>query len=119
MDQQQIPDWQQIDTIFLDMDGTLLDLYFDNHFWLEHLPMRFAEEASIDIEAARAHLSELYQSRQGTLDWYCIDYWGDKLGLDILTLKEEVDHLIRMHPHVEEFLHKLRASGKTVALVTN
>lgn len=119
MAQQQILDWKQIDTVFLDMDGTLLDLYFDNHFWLEHLPQRFAENASMDIEEARAHLRQLYESRQGTLDWYCIDYWGDKLGLDILTLKEEVDHLIRMHPHVEEFLHLLRETGKTVALVTN
>ena len=23
--------WQQIDTVFLDMDGTLLDLHFDNY----------------------------------------------------------------------------------------
>ena len=26
-------DWTQLDTILLDMDGTLLDLEFDNHFW--------------------------------------------------------------------------------------
>ena len=35
--------WSDIDTVLLDMDGTLLDLHFDNHFWLEHLPQRYAE----------------------------------------------------------------------------
>ena len=30
--------WNKIDTILLDMDGTLLDLYFDNYFWREHVP---------------------------------------------------------------------------------
>ncbi|HBT55971.1 MAG TPA: haloacid dehalogenase, partial [Pseudomonas sp.] len=30
--------WNAIDTVLLDMDGTLLDLHFDNHFWLEHMP---------------------------------------------------------------------------------
>ena len=27
--------WRDIDTVLLDMDGTLLDLHYDNHFWLE------------------------------------------------------------------------------------
>ena len=25
----------EVDTILLDMDGTLLDLHYDNHFWME------------------------------------------------------------------------------------
>ena len=120
MDQPQLKlDWQQIDTVFLDMDGTLLDLYFDNHFWLEHIPKRFAEKESWSVDKARERLMELYKSRQGSLDWYCIDYWSKQLGLDILALKSEVDHLIRMHPHVEEFLNWLNLSEREVALITN
>jgi putative hydrolase of the HAD superfamily len=101
------------------MDGTLLDLYFDNHFWLEHVPKRYAEKHNWSIEEASRHLEEKYHSRAGTLDWYCIDYWGSELGMDILTLKEEVEHLIGFHPHVEQFLAKLHQSDKFVALVTN
>ena len=112
-------DWQTIDTVFLDMDGTLLDLYFDNHFWLEHVPRRYAEMNGWSLEEAKEHLQALYASRIGTLDWYCIDYWSDQLGLDILTLKQEVEHLIRMHPHVEEFLNRLHGLVEKSVLVTN
>ena len=35
-----IPDWSCIEVVCLDMDGTVLDLHFDNLFWLEVLPRR-------------------------------------------------------------------------------
>ena len=46
-------DWSSLDTVFLDMDGTLLDLHFDNHFWLEHLPRRYAEQFDLTPEDAK------------------------------------------------------------------
>jgi HAD superfamily hydrolase (TIGR01509 family) len=112
-------DWTQIDNVFLDMDGTLLDLRFDNHFWLEHVPLRYAESRGIALEQARAELMQRYRSVEGTLEWYCVDRWSRELGLDIALLKEEVDHLIAVHPHVMEFLEALRRAGKRRVLVTN
>jgi len=112
-------DWNQIDTVFLDMDGTLLDLHFDNHFWLEHVPMRYAQSRGLAPEAARRELLERYRSVEGTLEWYCIDRWSRELGLDIALLKEEVDHLIAVHPHVLDFLRGLQNAGKRSVLVTN
>ncbi|MET0106661.1 MAG: GMP/IMP nucleotidase [Sedimenticola sp.] len=112
-------DWNQIDSVFLDMDGTLLDLHFDNHFWLEHVPVRYAEARAIPLEQAKRQLMELYKSIEGTLEWYCVDHWSCKLGLDIALLKEEVDHLIAVHPHVVDFLDAMKQGGKRVVLVTN
>ena len=112
-------DWNQIDTVFLDMDGTLLDLHFDNHFWLEHVPKRYAEANEISLEDAKADLLGRYQSILGTLEWYCVDHWSRELELDIALLKEEVDHLIAVHPHVVDFLDAVRALGKRIVLVTN
>ncbi len=112
-------DWEQIDTVLLDMDGTLLDLHFDNHFWMEYVPMRFAEREGISHEEAKEQLLARYNDILGTLEWYCVDHWSRELEFDIALLKEEVSHLIAVHPHVVDFLRALRASGKRIALVTN
>jgi len=112
-------DWSTIDTVLLDMDGTLLDLHFDNHFWLEHVPKRYAQAKGLDLEAATEELMGRYQAVAGTLDWYCVDHWSRELGLDIVMLKQEVSHLIALHPHVLEFLDALAAADKRRVLVTN
>jgi putative hydrolase of the HAD superfamily len=111
--------WDRVETVLLDMDGTLLDLHYDNHFWLEHVPRRYAERRGLALAEARAELMERYRRAEGTLDWYCVDYWTRELGLDIPLLKEEVDHLIAVHPHVEDFLAAARAGGRRLVLVTN
>jgi len=112
-------DWTEIDTVMLDMDGTLLDLHFDNHFWLEHVPLRYAEANDLPIGAAKLELQQRCEAVGGTLQWYCVDHWSQELGLDIALLKQEVDHLIAVHPHVEDFLRALQRNKKQVWLVTN
>ncbi len=112
-------DWDEIDSVLLDMDGTLLDLRFDNHFWLEHVPRRYAEARGLELFEAKEELLQRYRDVEGTLEWYCVDHWSRELCLDIALLKEEVDHLIAVHPHVIEFLSGLKDAGKRRVLVTN
>jgi 5'-nucleotidase len=113
------PDWKQIDTVLLDMDGTLLDLHFDNYFWLEHLPAAYARQRQISQAEALAELNHSFVGLRGTLDWYCLDYWSDLTGLPVAKLKEEVAHKIRFRPHVTDFLEQLRLAGKRRVIVTN
>ena len=112
-------DWSDIKTVFLDMDGTLLDLHFDNHFWLSHVPQRYAERHGLSGGDAQAELAPRYDRVAGTMNWYCVDYWSRELRLDIPQLKEEVDHLIAVHPHVLDFLEAVKALKKRIVLVTN
>lgn len=112
-------DWKKIDTVLLDMDGTLLDLNFDNHFWKEFVPLKFAEKQGLSIEEAKQQLQPRFKSMEGKLEWYCLDYWSDVLALDIAGLKAEISGLIAVLPHVTEFLEKAHCSPKKVYLVTN
>lgn len=111
--------WQTIDTVLLDMDGTLLDLHYDNHFWMTHLPERYAEIKNINLDAAQAQLAAHIESQRGTLNWYCLDYWSDQLELDIAELKKETRHHIKERPHTRDFLSFLKDQGKQTYLVTN
>lgn len=112
-------DWNSIHSVFLDMDGTLLDLNFDNHFWREHVPQRYAERNGISIDAAKAELFPRFKKIEGTMDWYCVDYWSRELDLDIALLKHEVDHLIAVFPYVLKFMDAMKNLGKRTVLVTN
>jgi len=112
-------DWRNIETVLLDMDGTLLDLHFDTYFWTEHLPARYAEIKGLDAAAGRDHILAQIRSNQGTLNWYSTDYWSETLEIDVVELKREVSHKVAVRPYCTDFLDALRAAGKDVVLVTN
>ena len=103
----------------LDMDGTLLDLHFDNYFWQEYLPEYWGKPKGMDIDTAKAALIPRFKAMEGSLAWYCLDYWSEELGLDVFKLKYDVEHLIKTRPYTEELLRKLNEMDKEVVLVTN
>lgn len=105
--------------MLLDMDGTLLDLHFDNHFWQTHLPLRYAARQGKTAAEALAHLEARFAAEHGKLNWYCLDFWQQELEIDIVALKREISHLIAMRPHSAAFLDALKLAGKSVWLVTN
>jgi HAD superfamily hydrolase (TIGR01509 family) len=113
------PDWREVETVCLDMDGTVLDLRFDNMFWLDALPRRWGEARGLDAPTSIARLKARFDAKRGTLDWYCIDHWSEELDFDIAALKFELREQIRYLPGATAFLDRMRAMGKRTLLTTN
>ena len=111
--------WRDIDTVLLDMDGTLLDLHYDNHFWLEHLPQRYAELHGISRAMAELELMPLFERNAGQLKWYCLDFWSAELKIPVRELKLETADLIALRPDADTFLAAIKNAGKRVILITN
>jgi len=112
-------DWHTIDTVILDMDGTLLDLQFDSYFWRQYVPLHYAQQHSLTVTAAKQRLEPLFLEHQGTLNWYCLDFWSRTLQLDIAALKRQIRQRIAVRPHALAFLDAVRNSQRRLILATN
>ncbi len=110
---------ENCDTLMLDMDGTVLDLAFDNYVWQELVPQKYAERSGISNDDARDYLYSKYRSVQGKLDWYCVDHWCEKLGLDIIEIHRSVDDRIGYLPGARRFLETVSKQDIRLLLVTN
>jgi putative hydrolase of the HAD superfamily len=112
-------DWSSVDDVLLDMDGTLLDRDFDNFFFEEELPRRYAALHRLSEQAAREKLLALYRSVEGELAWTDLHYWTRTLGIDVVALTQELSGRIDYLPGAEAFLQGLRARRKRVTVLTN
>ena len=103
----------------LDMDGTVLDLAYDNFMWLEHIPDAYARKHEMTRDIARTQLYAYFKKMRGNLKWYCLDHWSELLDLDVLELHRRQHEKIGYLPGAREFLQTVQEYGLRILLVTN
>ncbi len=111
--------WDRIDDVLVDMDGTLLDRHFDNFFFEEELPRRYAKMHGLAFDASRERLMAMYRSVEGELAWTDLHYWSGRVGIDVVAMHQELQYLIGFLPGAEDFLKAVRAKGKRLIVLTN
>jgi putative hydrolase of the HAD superfamily len=113
------PDWHAIDTVLLDLDGTLLDLAYDNYIWLGRLPELYAEANGLSVAEAQAVLAPKFRQWRGRMEWYSIEFWTAETGIDIEALHRAEASRVAWLPGATAFLGRVRALGKRLALMTD
>lgn len=108
-----------IKTVILDMDGTMLDLNFDDQVWNHRLPERIAQLRQQGVAASRSWVAETLAAERGSLQWYCLDHWSREFQLSLHALEEELADLIAVRPGTSEFLQHAQGAGYRLVLATN
>ena len=112
-------DWTKVNHVLLDMDGTLLDLAFDNDFWGHQIHAQYAALHDMSYEDVVAKFEPIFRSVEGSLNWYSTDHWTKQYGFDIIALSQSFKDQICWLGHAKEFLIGLRDGGIRTTILTN
>jgi putative hydrolase of the HAD superfamily len=112
-----------IEVVSFDMEGTLVPTDFSSLIWETDIPRLYGEKNVLGFEEAKRRVIAEYDSiGQGAPEWYDVDYWFRRLGLDgdWRQLLEERRGVCAPFPEVHGVLerlgerHRLVVSSNTI-----
>ncbi len=113
---------EDIKVVSFDVDGTLVSQGFADCVWLQGIPMAYAEKEGLSFEHAFEFVKSEYDKiGEHRIEWYNIDYWLRKFGLDIPYEKlfKNYEDEIRIFEEVENVLTVLKGEGYDLILSSN
>ncbi|MBE0516113.1 MAG: HAD family hydrolase [Methanophagales archaeon] len=112
----------EVQVFSFDVDGTLVGPGFADSVWLRGIPAAYAEKEGLSFEAAFEHIKREYdQIGENRIEWYKIDYWLKRFGLEIPCEKlfNEYKGEIRIYEEVEGVLNVLKEEGYELIISSN
>ncbi|KAE9527815.1 GMP/IMP nucleotidase [Testudinibacter aquarius] len=114
-----IIDWDNIDTILFDLDGTLIDLHLDAYFWKQLVPQTYADKEGLDAQTCHARIQQLYRDIEHSMQWYDIDHWAKTLDLPIREMQRQHALNTQVRSGVYPLLESLQKLDKQLILLTD
>ena len=97
--------------ISFDVDGTLVDLEYNDLIWFKEIPELVAKKKKISFEKSLKFVHEEYTKLgEYNLNWYDINYWISYFSLGISPNKifEKYESQVKIFPEVTLLLEELR-----------
>jgi len=97
--------------ISFDVDGTLVDLEYNDLIWFKEIPELVAKKKKISFEKSLKFVHEEYAKLgEHNLNWYDINYWISYFGIEISPDKifEKYEPQVKIYPEVIPLLEELK-----------
>jgi len=97
--------------ISFDVDGTLVDLEYNDLIWFKEIPELVAKKKKVSFEKSLKYVSEEYiKLGEHNLNWYDINYWITYFKLEVSPKKilEKYESQVKIFPEVIPLLEELK-----------
>lgn len=105
-----------------DVDGTLVNQRFADAVWLRGIPEAYAAKKGLSFEQAFEFVKSEYDKvGEHSIEWYRIDYWLHKFGLEVTRdeLFKRYKGKVKIYEDVRTVLEVLKEEGYELIMSSN
>ncbi len=102
---------KSLEIISFDVDGTLVDLEYNDLIWFKEIPELVAKKKKISFEKSLKYVHKEYNKLgEHNLNWYDINYWVTYFGLEVSPedILKKYESQVKIFPEVISLLEELK-----------